>query len=216
MAKIKICGLSTIASLGWALDARVDFVGFVSFARSPRHVDLAAMTDLAASARGRAGIVALTVDAADDHLDALVAAVQPDYLQLHGRETPERVAAIAARYCRPVIKATGVSGREDIARASAFDPLVDYHLFDAKPPKEASRPGGLGATFDWDLLAGLDLRRPFVLSGGLDPQNVAEAIHRTRPFAVDVSSGVESAPGVKDRALIEAFVAAVREGKSTR
>ncbi len=211
--KIKICGLSSIESVNWAIDAGADWLGFNSFPKSPRYVPIAQMAQLAEVARGRAKIIALTVDADQATLDAIVAVAAPDIIQLHGHESPELVAEIAARYERPVMKVQGISSAEDVARAKAYDAVVDYHLFDAKPPKDATRPGGLGVTFDWALLQGLDLTKPMMLSGGLTPQNVAEAILQTRPFGVDVASGVESAPGVKDKELIERFIAASRQAE---
>lgn len=207
---IKICGLSTPETLAAALAAGADLVGFVSFPRSPRHVGLETMATLADAARGRAGIVALTVDADDAALDALVTAVRPDILQLHGHETPERCAAVRARFGVPVMKALGIGTAADVAATAAYAGAADRLLFDAKPPKDASRPGGLGATFDWSLLEDLDPALSFMLSGGLDPDNVGAAIRRVRPAGVDVSSGVETAPGVKSAALIAAFVAAAR------
>jgi phosphoribosylanthranilate isomerase len=207
---IKICGLSTAPTLRAALDAGTDMVGFVFFDKSPRHVTLDEARALAALARGRARIAALTVDASDDALDAIIAAAAPDFLQLHGRETPERAAAVARRFGRRVIKAIGVSGAEDLARARAYANVVDHLLFDAKPPRDARLPGGNGVAFDWRLIAGFDARKPFLLSGGLDAANVGEAIAIAGARGVDVSSGVESAPGIKDIARIEAFIAAAR------
>lgn len=189
-------------------------VGFVFFAKSPRHVSIGEAAQLAAAPRGRAGIVALTVDADDAIIDAISAGLAPDRLQLHGRETPERVAAVRARTGRPVMKAVGVSSRADVEAAAArYGSIADCLLFDAKPPLGAALPGGNGVAFDWTVLAGLDLPIPFMLSGGLTPDTVADAIRITRAPGVDVSSGVESAPGVKDEALIAAFVAAARGGR---
>ncbi|WP_181708006.1 phosphoribosylanthranilate isomerase [Chthonobacter rhizosphaerae] len=209
----KICGLSTPEALDWAIDAGADGIGLVHFPKSPRHVPLEALPALAAHARGRAAVVLLTVDADDALLDALVAAAAPDILQLHGRETPERVAAVRARHGRPVMKALGIGTADDLAAAGAFESVADLLLFDAKPPKDATRPGGLGVPFDWSLLGSHRGATPFLLSGGLTPTNVADAIAAVRPAGVDVSSGVESAPGVKDGALIRAFMAAVEAGR---
>jgi phosphoribosylanthranilate isomerase len=209
-AIIKICGLSTAPTLGAALDAGADMVGFVFFDRSPRHVTLDQARALARLGRGRAEIAALTVDATDAALSAIIAAASPDYLQLHGRETPQRVAEISRLFGRPVIKAIGVSNAGDLAAAAAYADLADRLLFDAKAPKDARLPGGNGVAFDWRLLAGLDLARPYLLSGGLDAENVAQAIAMTGARGVDVSSGVERAPGIKDVAKIEAFIAAAR------
>ncbi len=207
---VKICGLSTRETLDVALDAGADMVGFVSFPRSPRHVELAAMADLARLARGRAEVVVLTVDADDDLLTRLVAAVKPDWLQLHGAETPERVATIRETFGLRVMKALPIAVRGDLGAVSPYLEVADRLLFDAKPPKDATRPGGLGTPFDWHLLEGLDPAVPFMLSGGLDPDNVAEALHITRAQGVDVSSGVERAPGVKDPDRIRAFIRAAR------
>jgi len=208
---VKICGLSTPASIDVAIEAGADMVGLVHFPRSPRHVDAEAAAALADHARGRATVVLLTVDADDDLLDVLVARIRPDVVQLHGRESVERVAAVRALTGSKIAKALGIADADDVARARAFDGgVADYLLFDAKPPKDATRPGGLGAPFDWDLLAGAAFATPVLLSGGLGPTNVGEAVRRTRPAGVDVSSGVESAPGVKDDAKIRAFVAAAR------
>jgi phosphoribosylanthranilate isomerase len=209
-AIIKICGLSTAPTLDATLDAGADVVGFVFFERSPRHLALDAARALAERARGRARIAALTVDASDATLAAIVAAVAPDFLQLHGRETPARVSELKRRFGLAAIKAIGVSGAGDLAAAEAYAEAADRLLFDAKAPKDARHPGGNGLAFDWSLLAGLESPRPWLLSGGLDPGNVAEAIAVTGARGVDVSSGVESAPGVKDIARIEAFVAEAR------
>ncbi|TSJ64311.1 phosphoribosylanthranilate isomerase [Starkeya sp. 3C] len=213
--EIKICGLSTPETLDAALGAGADMVGMVFFAPSPRHVDLATAPALAARARGRAGIVALTVDADDATLAAIVDAARPDMLQLHGKESPERVAAVRARFGLPVMKAIGIATAADLARLSAYADVADRLLLDAKPPKGALLPGGNGVPFDWNLLAGLDLTRPFMLSGGLDPDNVGEAVRRVRPPGIDVSSGVERAPGIKDPARIAAFLRAARAADAT-
>ncbi len=207
---VKICGLSTPDTLAAALDGGADLVGFVFFPPSPRDIAPLDARKLAAQARGRAEIVALTVDADDAMLDAIMEAVEPDWLQLHGRESPERVHAIKARTGRRIMKAIGVSSRADVAGAQAFADVADRILFDAKPPKEADRPGGNGQSFDWTILAGLDLRLPFMLSGGLTLDNVGDALRLTAAPGVDVSSGVERAPGIKDAARIAAFIEAVR------
>jgi phosphoribosylanthranilate isomerase len=208
---IKICGLSTPATLDAALQAGADMVGFVRFARSPRHVELDLARALSERARGRALRVALVVDPTDAELDDIVAVLDPDLLQLHGRETPERVEAIRARFGRPVMKALGIAEAADLAAAAHYRPHVERLLLDAKPPRTADAlPGGNGRAFDWQLLAGLDPRLPFMLSGGLSPDNVTEAIAATGARAVDVSSGVENRPGEKDLAKIEAFVKAAR------
>ncbi len=213
---VKICGLGTAATLDAAIDAGADMVGLVHFARSPRHVGLDRLGALAGHARGRARVVLLTVDPDDDLLAALVAAARPDLLQLHGGETPERVAAVRAHFGLPVIKAVGIGAASDVAAARRYAGAADMLLFDARPPKDATRPGGLGEPFDWSLLegwsapAGGGVATPVLLSGGLGPTNVGEAVARVRPAGVDVSSGVERAPGEKDEGLIRAFVAAAR------
>ena len=208
---VKICGLKTPEALDAALDARADFVGFVFFAPSPRHVELDAARLLGARAQERAGKVALTVDADDATHDAIVDALRPDMLALHGKEAPERVLALRQRFGRPVMKALPVETAADLDAVSVYAPAADWLLFDARAPRDATRPGGLGRSFDWRLVKQLDPGIPFMLSGGLDPSNVAQAIAITRAPAVDVSSGVESAPGVKDALKIHAFVRAARE-----
>ncbi|AXS38912.1 phosphoribosylanthranilate isomerase [Breoghania sp. L-A4] len=209
---IKICGLSTRETMAVALEAGAGMVGLVFFPKSPRHVSYDQASELAAMARGRAEIVALTVDADDTLLGEIVAKVAPDWLQLHGSESPERVREIAEKFGCRVIKAIGVRAAADIAKATAYEPVCDMILFDSKPPKDADVPGGSGLSFDWHLMEDLDLAKPFMLSGGLDAGNVAEALSITRARAVDVSSGVERERGVKDPALIRAFVAAVNGG----
>lgn len=206
---VKICGLSDPAGVAAAVEAGADMIGFVFFPPSPRHVPVAEAARLAAPARGRANIVALTVDADDNALSEIAEGLKPDLIQLHGSETPERTGDIAARFA-PVMKALGVSRAEDVAAAAAYLPHVERVLFDAKPPEGATRPGGLGRSFDWSLVAGLDLPVPCMLSGGLDPDSVAEALETVRPAGVDVSSGVESARGVKDPVLIRHFIDRVR------
>ena len=210
MTKIKICGLSTEPTLDAAIDAGADMVGLVFHEASPRFVDLDRAEQLARRAAGRVETVALVVDADDALLDEIVAAIKPDWLQLHGRETPERVGAIVRRHAPRVIKALPVHTADDVAAVGPFETVADMILLDAKPPKNASRPGGHGVPFDWNILRQARPSRPFMLSGGLSPDNVAEAIRTTRPAAVDVSSGVETAPGEKDPDLIRAFVATVR------
>ena len=207
---IKICGLSTPDALDAALDAGADMVGFVFFEPSPRHLGLGAARTLGERVRGRAKKVALTVDASDDELARLIEALAPDLLQLHGRETPERVVVVRTRFGLPVMKALPIARREDLAPIRIYDKLVDRILFDARAPREATRPGGLGQPFDWHLLENLDQNLSFMLSGGLDAANVAEALEITRAPAVDVSSGVERAPGVKDPDKIRAFIRAAR------
>jgi len=206
---VKICGLSEPQTLEATIAAGADLAGFVFFPKSPRHIDLATARALGEQAAGRVKKVALTVDADDAALDAAIAALAPDLLQLHGHESPARVAAVRARYGLPVLKAIGVATAADVAAARAFEGVADWLLFDAKPAPDASVPGGAGVAFDWDLLRNITAKN-WMLSGGLDPENVAEALRRTQAPAVDVSSGVERARGVKDAEKIAAFVAAVR------
>jgi len=208
---VKICGLSTAEALDAALDAGADMVGFVFFAPSPRHLAFDTARTLGRRVRTRAQKVALTVDADDALLDAVVEALRPDMLQLHGSEPPPRVAALKKRFRLPVMKAISVEARGDVAAATAYAAVADRLLFDARPPREATRPGGLGKAFDWHLLGGLDPGVPFMLSGGLDAGNVGEALRITRAAAVDVSSGVERMPGQKDPDKIRAFVRAARK-----
>jgi phosphoribosylanthranilate isomerase len=207
---VKVCGLKTPEALDAALDAGADFVGFVFFPPSPRNLAFEAARTLGARASGRAQKVALTVDADDAVFEQIVAALKPDMLQLHGHETPERVTGLKKRYGLPVMKALPIETRADLAAIDKYQPVADWLLFDARPPRDATRPGGLGKTFDWTLLRDLRPGLRFMLSGGLDAGNVAEAIHVTRAPAVDVSSGVERAPGEKDPDKIRAFVRAAR------
>ena len=207
---IKICGLSTPETLQAALDAGVEMIGLNFHPKSPRLVSLARATELAAMARGRAEIVALIVDRDIGEIRELTEALKPDWLQLHGRETPEQVGAIKAATGLPVMKALGIGGAHDLAAIEPYRGIADRILLDAKPPKDAAYPGGHGKPFDWALLAALDPALSFMLSGGLDPANVAEAIAIARPWGIDVASGVESAPGVKDIGRIRDFVAAAR------
>jgi phosphoribosylanthranilate isomerase len=212
----KICGLSTAEAVDAALSERADFLGFVFFPPSPRHVPLDLARDLGTQVQGRARKVALTVDA-DDALHAAIAeALAPDMLQLHGHETPERVRALKARFGLPVMKALPVETAADLDAVAAYAAIADWVLFDARPPKDATRPGGLGRPFDWTLLKGLDPGLPFMLSGGLDPGNVGQALEVTGAPAVDVSSGVELAPGVKDPTKVMAFIRAVRAADAAR
>jgi phosphoribosylanthranilate isomerase len=206
----KICGLTTADALDAALDARADFVGFVFFPPSPRNVSLDLARDLGTQVNGRSRKVALSVDADDALHAAIVDAIAPDILQLHGHEPPERVAALKARFGLPVMKALPVETVADLAAVPAYAAVADWILFDARAPKNATRPGGLGKPFDWTLLKGLDPGLPFMLSGGLEPGNVGQALAVTRAPAVDVSSGVEVRPGVKDPSRIRAFIRAVR------
>jgi phosphoribosylanthranilate isomerase len=207
---VKICGLSTRETLDVALQAGADMVGFVFFPASPRHIDLNTARDLGRQAKGRALKVALTVDADDATLANIVETLQPDILQLHGSETVARLRDIKQVFGLQVMKAIAVETRADLASLSGYAAVADRILFDARPPKDATRPGGLGAVFDWHALENLDLTLPFMVSGGLHAGNVAEAVRVSRAGGVDVSSGVERAPGVKDPELIRAFVRAAR------
>ena len=212
---VKICGLKTSQALDVALEAGADLVGFVFFAPSPRHVGVEAARALGERVRGRAQKVALSVDASDDELAASIEALEPDLLQLHGKETPERVATVRARFGLPVMKALPIAERSDLAAIRLYDAVADRLIFDARAELAATRPGGLGKRFDWRLLENLQTRVPFMLSGGLDALNVADALHITAAPGVDVSSGVERAPGEKDHDKIRAFIAAARDGAST-
>jgi phosphoribosylanthranilate isomerase len=207
---VKICGLSTASTLDAALAAGADMVGFVFFPKSPRHIDWATARALGRQAEGRAKIVALSVDADDDTLKRIVDALSPDLMQLHGGESPARVKEISDRFARPTMKAIGVATRADLTAAGAYEGVADALLIDAKPPKDAVLPGGNGRPFNWSLTREFRPSVPWLLSGGLDPENVADAIALSGARGVDVSSGVESAPGVKDPAKIKAFVAAAR------
>ena len=211
---VKICGLSTPETLDAALAAGAAWVGFVHFPRSPRHLALDGASALASRAAGRAGRVVLLVDPDDATVAAAVEAVDPDLIQLHGRETPERVAAIRAAAGRPVMKALGIAGRADLERVLAYADVADRILLDAKAPPGAELPGGNGAPFDWSILDGIALPPGTMLSGGLTAENVTEALARTGLDALDVSSGVESAPGVKDVGRIAAFIAAARRARA--
>ncbi|RUZ77302.1 phosphoribosylanthranilate isomerase [Mesorhizobium sp. M7A.F.Ca.US.006.01.1.1] len=213
---IKICGLKTDAAMAAALADGASHVGFIFFAKSPRYVEPAEAGRLRETARGKAMAVAVTVDASDAFLDEIVAKMQPDMLQLHGAETPDRVAEVKARYGLPVMKALPISEAADLERIKPFIGMADRFLFDAKPPKGSELPGGNGVTFDWHILAGLDGSVDYMLSGGLNAANIGDALRLADPPGIDISSGVESAPGVKDPALIEQFFRAVRAARNTR
>jgi phosphoribosylanthranilate isomerase len=207
---VKICGLSTRETLDVALDAGADMVGFVFFPPSPRHLGLEMARDLGKQVKRRATKVALTVDADDATLANIVEALAPDILQLHGTETVARLRDIKQKFALPVMKVIAVETASDLAALPGYAAVADSILFDARAPKEATRPGGLGAVFDWHVLENLDLKLPFMVSGGLNAGNVAEAVRVTRAGGVDVSSGVERAPGIKDPEMIRAFVSAAR------
>jgi phosphoribosylanthranilate isomerase len=207
---VKICGLSTPEALDVALMAGADMVGFVFFPPSPRNVSFDTARALRGRVNGRAKKVALSVDADDTLLDGIVKALAPDFLQLHGKESLARVAAIKARFNLPIIKALAIEAKSDFAQVKEYAAAGDWLLFDAKAPADATRPGGLGRSFDWTLIRGAVPGVPVMLSGGLDAENVEDALRTTGVPAVDVSSGVERAPGEKDADKIRAFVRAAR------
>ena len=212
MTRVKICGLSTPETMEATVRIGADFVGLNFYPPSPRSVTPGTAAELADLARGRTKIVALLVDADDALIRTINKTVMPDYMQLHGSETPERVAAIRALTGKPVIKVIKVGGPEDVAKAADFVAVADMFLFDTKAPASLkdALPGGNGIAFDWSLLEG---RQGFMLSGGLTPDNVAEAIRVTGAAMVDVSSGVESAPGIKDIGKIVKFIEAAKAAR---
>lgn len=207
--RVKICGLSEPAHVQAAAEAGAAYVGFVFFAKSPRNVTPEQARDLALAAPPGVAKVALVVNATDAELDAILGAAPIDILQLHGAEPPERVTELRARFGLPVMKAVGVADAGDLAALETYAQVADQLLVDAKPPKDADLPGGNGLSFDWRLVAGRRWAVPWMLAGGLTPQNVAEAVRLTGAQQVDVSSGVETSPGVKDVGLIRAFIKAV-------
>ena|SRR6516165_9537582 len=207
---VKICGLSTPETLDAALDAGADMVGFVFFPPSPRHLQFERARALGERVRGRAQKVALTVDADDAFLQSVVEALRPNILQLHGSEPLPQLAAIRRKFGLPLMKAVPIAVKSDLDRIAIYAVAADRLLFDARAPRDATRPGGLGNPFDWRLLENVRTAVPFMLSGGLDVGNVAEALRITRASGIDVSSGVERAPGVKDVDKIIAFVRAAR------
>lgn len=210
-AKAKICGVTTPEAVQAAVDGGAGFLGFMFFPKSPRNITPEAAARLAPPARARGvRIVAVTVDPTDAEVDAMVAGLAPDLIQLHGKESPARVREVAQRSGRGIIKVLSVSEAADFAPAASYEPVVEHLMFDTKPPKDADRPGGLGAAFDWTLLEGRRFQRPWFLAGGLNPWNVAGAIAQARAPLVDVSSGVERGAGLKDPTLITAFLEAVR------
>ncbi|WP_338721594.1 phosphoribosylanthranilate isomerase [Devosia sp. XK-2] len=202
---VKICGIKTLDLLDATIAAGADMVGFMHFPRSPRHVSIDELGGLISAARGRIESCVVLVNP-DNSSVAEVAALGPDWIQLHGPETPHRVEAIRAEAGVEIIKALPIGSAEDIAQVAAFAEVADRILLDAKPPKGADRPGGLGESFDWSLIEALDPSIPFMLSGGLTPDNVAQAIQQVKPMGIDASSGLETAPGVKNTKLIEAFI----------
>lgn len=212
---IKICGLSSEDTIDHVIRRGASHVGFIFFEKSPRYVEPDIAAGLITHVRGRAKTVAVSVDADNELLEEIVYAARPDMLQLHGHETPDRVMTIKALFGLPVIKAFSLRTPEDLARVADYDGVADHLLFDAKPPANATLPGGNGVTFDWRLLAGWRPTIPYFLSGGLSAENVAAALHETGAQGLDVSSGVESAPGVKDAARIDAFFDAVDAAYAT-
>jgi phosphoribosylanthranilate isomerase len=207
---VKICGVKTPEALEVALESGADLTGFVFFPPSPRNLGLEAAKRLGAQVKGRAGKAALTVDANDEMLLGIVEALKPDLLQLHGKETPERVATVRSRFGVPVMKVLPIAERSDLSPIREFANVADRLMFDARPPQDATRPGGLGRTFDWMLLTGIDPKINFMLGGGLDASNVAQALAITNAPGVDVSSGVERAPGEKDLDKIREFIRVAR------
>ena len=210
--KIKICGLNSEEAVAAARAGGAEFVGFVFYAPSPRNVTPERAGELAAPLRGRTQIVALTVDGDDDLLARIEAGLRPDWYQFHGKESAARVREIRARFGKPVAKAVHIANAQDIAAGAPYIDAADMLLYDAKAPDTlaGALPGGNGICFDWDLLRGGNRALPVMLSGGLDADNVAAAIKAVRPYAVDVSSGVEKAPGVKDPERIARFIERVR------
>ncbi|MFN3765570.1 MAG: phosphoribosylanthranilate isomerase [Aliihoeflea sp.] len=211
---IKICGLKTDAAVDAALEGGASHVGFIFFEKSPRHIGANEAARLAARGRGKAKSVAVTVDADDAMLHAIVSAMSPDMLQLHGQETPARVAEVKARFGLPVMKAFSVSAAADLEGIAPYRGVADRFLFDARPPKGSDLPGGNGVSFDWRLLAALDPGLEYMLSGGLNAGNIADALRQANPPGIDISSGVESAPGIKDPALIAKFFEAVEAARA--
>jgi phosphoribosylanthranilate isomerase len=212
---IKICGLKTEEAVDRAVALGATHIGFIFFEKSPRYIEPADAGRLADRVRGRAKVVSVSVDPDNDDLDEIIDLVRPDMLQLHGRETPDRVLNVKAVTGLPVIKALSIQTADDLKRIEPFDGIANRFLFDAKPPKGSELPGGNGVSFDWQLLAGLDPSVDYFLSGGLNKDNIGEALRIARPRGIDVSSGVESSPGVKDLGLIDEFFAAVRRALQT-
>ncbi len=207
MADAKICGITSVEALDAAIEGGARFVGFVTYSKSPRFLNVDKLRALAARARGRVETVLVTVNADDAHLTAAVLAAEPDWIQLHGSETAQRAVEVRLFARRGIIKAVGVARRQDLGTITPFDPVVDMYLFDAQAPA-GGQPGGNALAFDWALMAGAKINRPWLLAGGLTPVNVKEAIRASGAGLVDVSSGVESAPGLKDPLLIAQFLAA--------
>lgn len=209
--EIKICGLSTEDAVNAAVKAGADHIGFIFFEKSPRNVSIDTAAGLREIARGKAGVVAVTVNATDEFLDEMVAQVRPDMLQLHGTESPQRVGDLKSRYGLPVMKAFAIKDADDLEKLADYRGIADRFLLDAKAPQGSELPGGNGVSFDWDLLKTIDADVNYMLSGGLNLANIGEALEISGAGAVDVSSGVEAAPGVKDIAKIEAFIKTIRD-----
>lgn len=208
---IKICGLKTEEAVDRAVALGATHIGFIFFEKSPRYIEPADAGRLADRVRGKAKIVSVTVDADPDDLDEIIDLLRPDMLQLHGRETPERILNLKAVTGLPVIKALSIQTADDLRKIEPYDGIANRFLFDAKPPKNSELPGGNGVSFDWNLLVGLDPSIDYFLSGGLNKDNIGEALRIARPRGIDASSGLESSPGVKDLNMIDAFFAAVRQ-----
>ncbi|TNM60603.1 phosphoribosylanthranilate isomerase [Aliirhizobium smilacinae] len=213
---VKICGLKTAETVERAVARGATHIGFIFFEKSPRNISPDVAGDLADKVRGRVKIVAVTVDANDEELDDIVSLLRPDILQLHGHESPERILHIKALYGLPVMKVFSVREQADLDRIDRFIGVADRFLFDAKAPKGSELPGGNGVSFDWNLMASLDEGVDYMLSGGLNKDNVAVAIASTRATGIDASSGVESAPGVKDIGMIDAFFDAIADATAKR
>lgn len=211
--QVKICGINSVESADAAVRAGVDFAGLVFFPTSPRNLTREQGATLAERMRGRSRLVALMVDAKDEEIGAVVKAVQPDFLQFHGSESPERVGVVRSQFGVPVIKALAIADAVDLTRADGYADAAEMFLFDAKAPANAVRPGGHGAAFDWQLLRGRSFSRPWLLAGGLDTENVARAIRSSGAPGVDVSSGVERAPGEKDLDKIREFIRVARKAE---
>jgi phosphoribosylanthranilate isomerase len=208
--KTKICGVSTAEAVNAALDGGAGWLGFMFFAKSPRDIQPDAAWRLARDVRGKAKVVAVLVDPDDAEVDRVARILQPDLIQLHGAETPARARAIGVRAGAGIIKALPVSESADLAAALPYEGVVEHLMFEGRPPKGADLPGGAGRAFDWTLLAGRRFQRPWFLAGGLDPWNLTEAVQQSGAPLVDVSSGVERGPGLKDPALIRAFLDAAK------
>ena len=208
--QVKICGITTSEAADAVAQSGADFMGMVFFQKSPRNIDVDQANALSARVRGGPRLVAVFVNADDSTISEAVASAQPDYLQLHGTESPARTSQIASRFGLPLIKALPVAESLDLSATKAYEEIVDYLLFDSKPPKLAERPGGHGVPFDWKAMSGLDVEIPWLLSGGLNAENVERAVHASGTTMVDTSSGVETAPGIKSPEKIKEFIAAVR------